>query len=109
MNITTDEITIRSLGQKQCDGNYTVERTETRPDVDFFIMHVNEPLLRECRYELVIPFKSELSKGLSGYYRSSYINKASQEKRYVLESLSTELIRIVLNGVALSASQFYSC
>lgn len=81
LNITTDEITIRSLGSKQCDGNYTVEQTEARSDVNFFIMHVNEPLISDCQYELVIPFKSELSKGLSGYYRSSYINKATQEKR----------------------------
>lgn len=85
LNITTDEITIRSLGPKQCDGNLTVERTEVRSDVDFFIMHVNEPLARECQYLLVIPFKSELSKGLSGYYRSSYVNRATQEKRYVLK------------------------
>lgn len=85
LNITSNEITINSVytneTRQDCKGNFTIAHTEYQEDIDFFIIHLNEPLHPKCQYEAFIPFRSNLSTGLLGYYRSTYTDKATKEKR----------------------------
>lgn len=80
LNISTDSISIYQL-----NGNdrrqLSVNRTEAKEEFDFLIIHTNEILQKGAQYEVFIPFKSELSKGLLGFYRSSYVDKQANEKR----------------------------
>lgn len=80
LNISTDDLAIHQL-----DGDnrrqVSVNRTESNEEFDFFVIHTSEELEKGSQYELFIPFKSELSKGLLGFYRSSYMDKQSNQKR----------------------------
>lgn len=80
MNISTDNLTIHRLNGNNRRQVF-VNRTESKEEFDFFVIHANEPLEKDSQYELFIPFKSELSKGLLGFYRSSYVDKQTNEKR----------------------------
>lgn len=48
---------------------------------DFMIINVKEKLTKGHRYLLNIPFEAELTQGLLGYYRSSYIDRKTQTKQ----------------------------
>lgn len=61
-----------SLGTVEFDGTH-----------DFLIIHVKEKLTKDHRYMLSIPFQAELTQGLLGYYRSSYIDRKTQTKQWV--------------------------
>lgn len=80
LNISTDSLSIYQL-----NGNdrrpLSINRTEAKEEFDFFIIRTNEILEKDSQYEVFIPFKSELSKGLLGFYRSSYVDKRTNEKR----------------------------
>lgn len=80
MNISTDDLSIHQLNGNNRRQVF-VNRTESQAEFDFFIIHTNELLQKDSQYELFIPFKSELSKGLLGFYRSSYVDKQTNEKR----------------------------
>lgn len=80
LNISDADILIHQLkgdDKKQV----TVNRTEFQEEFDFFIIHTNEILQKDAQYDVFIPFKSDLSKGLLGFYRSSYVDKQSNQKR----------------------------
>uniref|UniRef100_A0A182SPU1 Aminopeptidase n=1 Tax=Anopheles maculatus TaxID=74869 RepID=A0A182SPU1_9DIPT len=47
---------------------------------DYAVFHVSTPLKKGARYELTIPFESNLGTGLLGYYRSSYLDKRTKQK-----------------------------
>lgn len=83
LNITRDDITLSSLPYRgdRIDKKVSINRTEFQEDFDFFVIHTNDVLQQGNQYELFIPFKSDLSKGLLGYYRSSYNDKESNSKR----------------------------
>ncbi|XP_055308169.1 aminopeptidase N-like [Sitodiplosis mosellana] len=61
----------------------SINRTEFQEEFDFFIIHTNEVLEKDKQYNVFIPFKSDLSKGLLGFYRSSYMDKQSNQKRWM--------------------------
>ncbi|XP_053669421.1 aminopeptidase N [Anopheles marshallii] len=50
---------------------------------DYAVFHVSTPLKKGERYEISIPFESNLSTGLIGYYRSSYIDKKTKQKTWL--------------------------
>jgi len=82
LNISSDEIVVHQLvgdGRRQL----SVNKTEFQEEFDFFIVYTNDLLEKDSKYEIYIPFKSDLSKGLLGYYRSSYMDKQSNEKRWI--------------------------
>lgn len=80
LNISTDSLSIYQLnGNNQ--RQFSINRTEAKEEFDFFIIHTNEILEKDAQYEVFIPFKSDLSKGLLGFYRSSYLDKQTKEKR----------------------------
>lgn len=84
LNITTKDIRINALSSKdkKCNPKLSVESTEFLVEHDFFMIHTNEILEEGCRFEITIPFGSDLSTGLLGYYRSSYMDRQTKEKRY---------------------------
>uniref|UniRef100_A0A182N0H6 Aminopeptidase n=1 Tax=Anopheles dirus TaxID=7168 RepID=A0A182N0H6_9DIPT len=51
-----------------------------KDDSDFVVLRTGAPLRKGARYELTVPFASNLTTGLIGYYRSSYLDKASKQK-----------------------------
>lgn len=83
MNISTSDVRIyaSSANDKKCNPKLTIESTEFVTEHDFFIVHTKEVLEKGCQFDLFIPFGSDLSTGLLGYYRSSYTDKQSNEKR----------------------------
>lgn len=91
LNITTGDVHISALSSndKECNHNLTIARTEFQNELDFFVIHMNDTIEKGCRLELVIPFQNDLKDDLEGYYRNSYINKRTNEKRYVIHTLST--------------------
>lgn len=80
LNISTADILIHRL-KGDDKGQITVNRTEFQEEFDFFIIHTNEPLEKDTQYDVFIPFVSDLSKGLLGFYRSSYVDKQTNQKR----------------------------
>lgn len=79
LNISSDDIVIERLNAK--NERLSVNKTEFQDEFDFFVIYTNEILEKDEQYELLIPFKSDLSKGLFGFYRSSYVDKQTSEKR----------------------------
>lgn len=66
---------------KKCNPKLAVNSTEYLVEHDFFVIHTKEILEEGCQFEITIPFANDLSTGLLGYYRSSYMDKKSNEKR----------------------------
>lgn len=52
-------------------------------EMDFFIIKLKEPLQQDHKYEIAIKFSGKLTDGLAGFYRSSYVDKATKEKRWL--------------------------
>lgn len=80
LNISSDEIVLHQLNGDE-RRPLTINKTEFQEEFDFFIVYTNDVLEKDTKYELYIPFKSDLSKGLLGFYRSSYVDKQTNEKR----------------------------
>ncbi|XP_055379130.1 aminopeptidase N-like [Condylostylus longicornis] len=47
---------------------------------DFYIIHLTETLKKDEKYQLLMPFKANLSKNLYGYYRSSYFDHKTNQR-----------------------------
>lgn len=90
LNITTNGIRINALSSKdkKCNPKLSVKSTEILAEHDFFMIHTNEILEERCRFEITIPFGSDLDTGLLGYYRSSYMDRQTKEKRYSNEIIT---------------------
>lgn len=83
LNISTDEIVLKTVPSNAKAGEkVSVDRTEFVTEHDFFVIHTKEELVKDGVYEVSIPFRGNLNSGLLGYYRSSYSDKKSNEKRY---------------------------
>ncbi|XP_030752545.1 aminopeptidase N-like [Sitophilus oryzae] len=50
---------------------------------DFLIILLDQPLTEDHRYEIYIPFKGKLNDGLAGFYRSSYVDSHTKEKKWL--------------------------
>lgn len=80
LNISSDDIVIHQLNGND-KKQLSINRTSSQEEFDFFIIHTNEILQKDSQYEVYIPFRSDLSRGLLGFYRSSYMDKQSNQKR----------------------------
>ena len=47
---------------------------------DFMIISLNNSISKNSKYELYIPFEAPLESGTMGYYKSSYIDEATNRK-----------------------------
>nr|XP_040229612.2 aminopeptidase N-like isoform X1 [Anopheles coluzzii] len=83
-NLTLPEqgISLRELGSagQQNGSAIAIKSVQYAKEHDFVILNVATVLRKGNRYELVVPFESALGTGLLGYYRSSYVDKASKQK-----------------------------
>lgn len=60
-----------------------VQVVELDPMNDFLIINLEELLQKDHHYELFIPYKSVLSEGLKGFYRSTYTDEKTKEKKWL--------------------------
>ncbi|XP_019878515.1 aminopeptidase N isoform X3 [Aethina tumida] len=60
-----------------------VSKIEFDKKNDFIIIHLEKPLKEDHKYEIKIKFNGTLNDGLAGFYRSSYIDNKTKEKRWV--------------------------
>lgn len=51
--------------------------------MDFFIIKLKETLQQDHKYEIRIKFSGKLTDGLAGFYRSSYVDKETKEKKWL--------------------------
>lgn len=71
LNIAPNDTWLRSSTYK-CNEPILISRIERVPKYDFYIVHLESVLTAVHRYVLNLHFWSRLSRGLSGYYVSSY-------------------------------------
>lgn len=83
LTINSNEIILRNLIAKESEQKNCVRSTEVNTYHDYYIMHLCEPLRRGEEYILTIPFSSILNLNLRGYYRSSYVDRVSNQTKYV--------------------------
>lgn len=82
LHIAENEVTVKDITSKIAKEVKGIKVTYDEQQ-DFVIILIDKPLTEDHRYEIYIPFKGELSDGLAGFYRSSYIDKATKEKRWL--------------------------
>ncbi|XP_016983774.2 aminopeptidase Ey-like [Drosophila rhopaloa] len=76
------QITLRQIsGEKKTDN--CVTSTVVNPTHDFYILNTCEELLAGHVYELRLIFSAELNRQPEGYYRSSYVDPAENETRWI--------------------------
>jgi len=83
-NISIDEgtVRVRRLNEVEAgNGNITVLGHEYDLDRDFYKVVLNESLVPGKSYRLSLEYRAVLSDQLVGFYRSSYVDKASNETR----------------------------
>lgn len=83
LTINSNEIILRNLIAKESEQKNCVRSTEVNSYHDYYIMHLCQPLRKGEEYILTIPFSSNLNLNLRGYYRSSYVDRASNQTKYV--------------------------
>nr|XP_023023668.1 aminopeptidase N-like isoform X1 [Leptinotarsa decemlineata] len=89
----SQNITLHSKDLEIKDGGVTLKDTSTNDskavkisqvefekDNDFLIIHLNELLKKNHKYEIFISFRGKSDDGLAGFYRSSYYDKKKHEK-----------------------------
>lgn len=59
----------------------SINKTEFQDEFEFFVVYTNDWLEKGSVYEIYIPFNGDLTQSLLGYYRSSYDDKQTNEKR----------------------------
>lgn len=80
-NLTIDSSKILLENEKQSKN--CIKSVELNKKHDYYIMQLCEPLQKGELYHLTIPFKAPLNEKLRGYYRSSYLDRATNETRSV--------------------------
>ncbi|XP_069966544.1 aminopeptidase N isoform X1 [Bactrocera oleae] len=83
LTINSNEIILRNLIAKESEQKNCVRSTEVNTYHDYYIMHLCEPLRRGEEYILTIPFSSILNLNLRGYYRSSYVDRVSNQTKWL--------------------------
>ncbi|XP_016983809.1 aminopeptidase N-like [Drosophila rhopaloa] len=83
-NLTIDEsqITLRQIGGEGRKEN-CVSSTSVNPSNDYFILNTCQELVAGNVYKLSLPFSADLSRPLTGYYRSSYKDPEANVTRWL--------------------------
>uniref|UniRef100_A0A182QC88 Aminopeptidase n=1 Tax=Anopheles farauti TaxID=69004 RepID=A0A182QC88_9DIPT len=86
LTLAEERIVLRELepagnGARSEDPVVGIKSVEyAKDDSDFVVLRTGVPLRKGSRYEVTVPFESNLTTGLIGYYRSSYLDKGSKQK-----------------------------
>ncbi|XP_055525327.1 aminopeptidase N-like [Wyeomyia smithii] len=79
LTITGEDVKLVELSDS-ASKSVEIKRTQFITDNDYVVFHTGEFLKKGYRYEISIPFSGYLGTGLLGYYRSSYVDKQTQQK-----------------------------
>ncbi|KAJ9591527.1 hypothetical protein L9F63_001881 [Diploptera punctata] len=89
----TEIIKLHSKELEISDGDVTVTSVENNTNLlgsqsyelenDFYILHLTQPLQDGHKYTIYIPFQGNLTEGLAGFYRSSYVDRATNRTRWL--------------------------
>ncbi|XP_043064908.1 aminopeptidase N-like [Drosophila ficusphila] len=80
--IDESQTTLRQISGEEKKDN-CVASTEVNPNHNFYILKTCQELLAGNVYELSLSFSAELQDQLEGYYRSSYVDPADNETRWI--------------------------
>ncbi|XP_001995248.2 aminopeptidase N [Drosophila grimshawi] len=80
-NLTIDDSQITLSAHNGLKTN--IIKTELNKEKEFYIMHVAGELPESEQYELMIPFKAQLSENDTGYYWSSYNDSFTEKTHYL--------------------------
>ncbi|XP_053969911.1 aminopeptidase Ey-like isoform X2 [Anastrepha ludens] len=83
LTINSNEILLHNLHAEESEQKNCVHATEINAYHDYYIMYLCEPLRKGREYILTMPFSSILNLNLRGYYRSSYVDRASNLTRWL--------------------------
>lgn len=81
LKINENDVLIRELNDKKV--HVPVENITYDLDNDFLTLKLKQQLKKGVKYELYMPFYGVLNEDLLGYYRSSYIDVGTKEKRWL--------------------------
>ncbi|GLV42082.1 uncharacterized protein CBL_04959 [Carabus blaptoides fortunei] len=81
LDISYNETLVKDITSS--DKNLKIVCQESDVDKDFYIIHLENPLKEKHRYEIHVTFKGKLDDGLAGYYRSSYVDKETDQKHWL--------------------------
>ncbi|CAG9766839.1 unnamed protein product [Ceutorhynchus assimilis] len=82
LEIAENEITLKDITSKATKEIKDLKISYDKEN-DFIIVLLDKPLTEDHRYELYIPFKGKLDDGLAGFYRSSYVDSKTKEKKWL--------------------------
>lgn len=82
LQINEHEVTVQDISSKD-PKTLIVSGLEYDKDNEFVVIKLKEALQADHKYEIYIKFSGKLLDGLAGYYRSSYLDKDTKEKRWV--------------------------
>ncbi|XP_043064909.1 aminopeptidase N-like [Drosophila ficusphila] len=82
LDIDESQTTLRQISGEEKKDN-CVASTEVNPNHNFYILKTCQELLAGNVYELSLSFSAELQDQLEGYYRSSYVDPADNETRWI--------------------------
>ncbi|XP_017783439.1 PREDICTED: aminopeptidase N-like isoform X1 [Nicrophorus vespilloides] len=80
LHLAENEIQVKDLNG---GGTEAIEGFEYDKENEFFMVLLKEPLADGKKYEILIPFQGKLEDVLAGYYRSSFVDTNTKEKRYL--------------------------
>lgn len=83
LELTEHEITVKDVTKESDPEFIKTVNFEYVKEYDFFTIQLVQELKERHIYEVLVPFRGKLLDGLSGYYRSSYVNSDTNEKRWL--------------------------
>ena len=91
---STETIKLHAKELDILDGDVTVTSVENNtnllasqsyePEDDFYVLHLSHPLQQGHKYSIYIPFHGNLTEGLAGFYRSSYVDRVTNHTRLLI-------------------------
>lgn len=79
LNVDTKSVTVSNTGGKV----FPVSSVSFVPEKEFMYVKSAEKFKSSEEYVLTIPFMGNITDDLAGYYRSSYIDKETNQTRFV--------------------------
>ncbi|RZC35732.1 aminopeptidase N-like [Asbolus verrucosus] len=82
LTIIKDQITAKDISRCNPE-NVKIENIQLDPQNDFLIIYFERQLSTDHKYEIFIPFMGVTLDSMKGFYRSSYIDENTKEKKWL--------------------------